>query len=96
MTNNPIVTEAMREAVKQAIRTPGKYLDFTGDHQGWQAEAAILAMREASGPKVDEAEAKRLARCLRGYGEVWQNRHRDIADDFNKAADLLDSLGDTL
>ena len=44
MTDPTLVTPEMIALVREAIRNPGKYLDFVDDHDEWKARAAIVAM----------------------------------------------------
>ncbi len=40
---------------------------------------------------MTDATAEKLAASMRGYGKTWENRHRDISNDFYQAADCIEA-----
>lgn len=55
------------------------------------SQAAIATLS----PNVSQSAVERdrdlhAARCLRGYAKSWANKHRDIADDFDRGAEALE------
>ena len=63
-------TKELVERVKAALRNPGGFLDFTGDHLDWKARAAVLAMHAAR-PLSASGDTKKLVAAL-NEGEWWQ------------------------
>lgn len=60
---------------------------------GHGPRATFRAIREwwrSLGTPKDSEERRRVASALRGYASAYDKLHRDIADDFRKAADWIE------